>query len=88
MTKNKKYCSNPRCSYLLAQTDILRDVGTCPKCQHQTCLICNEKRHADRDCPNDEAVREVMSMAAELNWRQCPTGHVMVEHAGGCNRIT
>jgi E3 ubiquitin-protein ligase RNF144 len=52
--RNNKYCADFTCKQLLSKSDIYRDIGTCPKCQRQTCLICNKRRHENRDCPEDE----------------------------------
>lgn len=86
-TLNRTYCSAQACSAFIPSNQIDVDVGTCPRCQQQTCTVCKAARHAG-DCPEDPTHQRLIQFARDQDWRQCHSCHRMVEISTGCNHMT
>ena len=85
-SKNKTYCSNPRCSKFISQDKIRNpDYATC-ECGSQTCLHCKAPRHAG-DCEKDETLQATLDTADAEQWQRCPRCRTMVELTDGCDHI-
>lgn len=86
--ENRVYCAEPGCSTFIPQSAIQNDLGTCPECQKQTHLPCNALAHPGVDCPLENTLQGVLSMANTQGWQRCYNCRAMVELNHGCNHIT
>ena len=86
-TPNRTYCSTPTCSTFIPPNQIRIDVGTCPRCRHQTCTICKAASHTG-DCPEDPSHQSLLATAQREGWQQCYSCHRLVEIHYGCNHMT
>lgn len=86
-TQDRLYCSNQRCSAFLPANLVRNDRVVCPTCRTVTCTMCKGPAHRG-DCPADTALRQVLDMAGENQWRRCPGCGRMVDLMDGCNHIT
>lgn len=88
-TKNRVYCHDPKCSAFIPSTAIGEemDIGTCPKCQKTTCVICEAPSHSG-DCPEDTGLQQLVSTADTEQWQRCLDCKRFVELETGCNHIT
>lgn len=86
--KDRVYCADPICSKFLPPFAIDGDHGTCPACQQKTHLPCRSLEHPDVDCPMDETLQHVLTMANAANWQRCFHCRTMVELQHGCNHMT
>ncbi|AEO71239.1 uncharacterized protein THITE_2058763 [Thermothielavioides terrestris NRRL 8126] len=86
-TPNRTYCHRPACSAFVPPPFVVADVATCVRCGKKTCAICKGAAH-DGDCPHDEAVQELLRVAAENGWQRCYACHRLVELEYGCNHMT
>lgn len=81
------YCCVPACSTYISQEHKRENVGTCPECAAETCLLCKEAAH-DGDCTVNEADQQLLELATEEGWKRCPRCRRMVELNTGCNHMT
>ena len=94
-TKNRIYCPSRGCGAWIPPKDIRTDprhpgrkYGKCVRCKTRICASCNNKWHAMRECPNDEATRHFVEMAKEKGWQRCFNCKATVELKEGCNHMT
>ncbi|TVY78339.1 ATP-dependent RNA helicase DEAH11-like protein [Lachnellula suecica] len=86
-TENKIYCSNSICGMFIPPGFASPDETYCPACNTATCSKCKAKAHWGT-CSDDPAVGQVLELARENGWQQCPRCKSMVELiAGGCNHM-
>lgn len=87
-TKDRTYCSQPKCSIFLKPEAIYNaSSALCPACDTRTCLLCKAAAHIG-DCSDDEGTRQLRELAEEEGWRACPSCKRMVELRSGCYHIT
>lgn len=86
-TTDRIYCSDPRCARFISPKAIDDGRAKCPTCRRLTCILCKEEAHVF-DCPEDPAVRSLMTAAAQLGFQQCRECKRMVELMDGCYHIT
>lgn len=84
----KAYCHVPACSTYIPNDKRMCELGQCPKCEADTCLVCKSASHAGKDCPEDEGVKSLEALAQEKGWKRCPTCQRMVELRTGCHHMT
>lgn len=84
---NRTYCHEPTCSTFIPATTIVGDVATCSKCERKTCSMCKGALH-DGNCPKDEAIQELLRLAATNGWQRCNTCRRIVELEIGCNHMS
>ncbi|MCJ1408987.1 hypothetical protein MMC19_003064 [Ptychographa xylographoides] len=85
-TPDRLYCYQTTCSTFIPPSNITEDIGSCPSCKNQTCLLCKRERHAG-DCPVDEHFESLLALASESGWMQCFKCRRIVERTIGCNHI-
>lgn len=85
--KDRIYCADPVCSKFIPPLAVENEHGTCPKCHQQTHVPCRSLAHPGTDCPLDEALQNVLTIAKNEKWKQCSNCQTMVELYRGCNRI-
>ncbi|KAL4779388.1 hypothetical protein BJX76DRAFT_351848 [Aspergillus varians] len=81
----RTYCSNSQCARYIRPPQVDGYVGTCHSCQTKTCTLCKRPIHESL-CLNEDD--EVMKLAKESGWQQCPQCRYLVELNTGCNHIT
>ncbi|TKA66135.1 hypothetical protein B0A49_07074 [Cryomyces minteri] len=86
-TVNRTYCSSPACSAFIHAQAIDGDVAKCQACSTTTCVICKAAAHSG-DCPNDEALQQLLETATTAGWQRCQSCRRFVELNHGCNHIT
>ncbi|KAH8197826.1 hypothetical protein TruAng_008024 [Truncatella angustata] len=86
-TPNRTYCHQKTCSAFVPPTGCANGIATCTLCAAQTCTTCKSERHSG-DCPHDEALQEVITLAREVGWQRCRNCWTMVELNTGCNHMT
>jgi hypothetical protein len=86
-TPNRTYCSNPSCARWVKPASIVANIAVCTHCLQRTCTTCKGKQHVGF-CPEDEHVKELMSVAEKQRWKTCPWCKNMVELSRGCYHIT
>lgn len=91
-TKNRIYCPVPRCGHWISPSHIHSDQGRkyarCPRCKTKICVICNNKMHKSRDCPEDPEVAKLIQQMKDKGWQRCYSCHAVVELAEGCNHMS
>lgn len=83
---NPNYCHDPQCAAFIPPNHVRNDVGSCERCDKKTCTICNKVAH-EGECPEDPAMQELMSLAKDKKWQQCPSCHRLIELESGCYHI-
>ena len=86
-TSDRTYCSAKTYSAFIPPENIRNEIATCNKCGMKTCAGCNAQAHAG-DCPNDQALQELLETATENGWQRCYSCWRVVELAIGCNHMT
>ncbi len=86
-TPDKTYCHQPTCSTFIPKQSIQGDVGTCVRCQVTTCVTCKSSSH-EAECPQDDAVQELLRLAAKNGWQRCYSCHRLVELEHGCYHMS
>ncbi|RDW81712.1 BRcat and Rcat domain-containing protein [Aspergillus mulundensis] len=84
---NRTYCYSPACSSFIHPNHIVDDVATCPECRLTTCASCKGRAHTG-DCPNDNALQQLLTLAQENGWQRCYSCWRVVELNYGCNHMT
>jgi hypothetical protein len=88
-TTNRLYCSNPMCSLFLGAGTAEPTAVQCDDCDESTCSSCKAAAHPVYvPCSTDEAAQQVLALARESRWQQCPSCHTMVELSYGCYHMT
>lgn len=82
-TKNRTYCHDKKCSEFISENAYNGSIATCPKCTKTTCNSCKNPSHTG-DCPDDEAMRQLMATADTQQWQRCYKCTAMVELDQGC----
>ncbi|KAH7118407.1 hypothetical protein EDB81DRAFT_667810 [Dactylonectria macrodidyma] len=77
-TKDRTYCHRPACSAFIPPDAIANAVATCVECKHKTCVTCKTVAHGG-DCPKDAATQQLLRVAKDEGWQQCPSCKRMVE---------
>lgn len=89
-TLNKTYCSNHDCNTFIVPDSV--EPGTnravCPKCDTDTCSLCNKAFHGETDCPDDPALRQTRELARQMGWQTCYSCARVVQLRSGCNHMT
>lgn len=86
-TKNRTYCHDRSCDTFIPVMSIDNDIATCTKCNKTTCTMCKLPSHTG-DCPEDEALQQLLETTETQQWQRCPTCKAIVELNTGCNHIT
>lgn len=87
-TVNPRYCYKKTCSSLLTVHDEFDPPrGHCQSCGRWSCLQCDRRAHARRDCRPSSPHRQVLEIATQNKWKQCPNCRQMVELHSGCIHI-
>ena len=86
-SSNRTYCARKTCGAFVPPTDIEGDVAICTNCGFYTCTFCKEQNHEGRDCPNDEALQNLIETARLVGWQRCNRCKRFVELTQGCNHI-
>lgn len=82
-TANRTYCHDPSCSAFIPPATCVDDVATCAVCAKTTCTTCKQSSY-DGDCPDDEALRQVLEMGTQEGWKRCSQCRTMIELTIGC----
>lgn len=82
-TKNRTYCHDPKCATFISESAYNGAVATCSKCKKTTCNSCKTPSHTG-DCPEDEAMRQLIATADSQQWQRCYKCTAMVELEQGC----
>ncbi|KAJ3180410.1 hypothetical protein HDU85_004117 [Gaertneriomyces sp. JEL0708] len=70
--ENPTYCPVITCSaFLLPETDITGDVGTCSECQTHVCVHCKNPAHGAEECEHDPAIQAVRELERQMGWKKC-----------------
>ncbi|RMY82301.1 hypothetical protein D0861_07947 [Hortaea werneckii] len=71
-TANRVYCHDPSCAAWIPKSLINDDtnISTCPKCDKTTCALCKVPSHSG-DCPEDEALQQLIHIANAEEWQRC-----------------
>ncbi|CCD33872.1 hypothetical protein BofuT4_P062700.1 [Botrytis cinerea T4] len=85
-TRDKVYCSSRRRSTFIPPSNIVKDIGTCPKCNVKTHTMCKSKAHAGK-CSQDASIEEVMDLARDNYWQRCYRCWALVDSVDGCDQI-
>lgn len=87
-TANRVYCHDPNCGAWIPKSLINDDtnISTCPNCDKTTCSMCKAPSHSG-DCPEDEALQQLISIANAEEWQRCSECKRFVELNTGCNHI-
>ncbi len=86
-TPNRIYCYDPQCSTFVPPGLVADELARCPSCDKRTCAICRGETH-EGDCPADESLQQLLSMAGESGWQRCHSCRRLVELNHGCNHIS
>lgn len=86
----RTYCHRPGCSAFIPRRLVRGDVGACPRCGQRTCAVCKgaAPHPGGGDCPEDGGLREVLRVAAEMEWQRCYSCRSVVELSSGCHHIS
>ena len=92
-TENRIYCPAPKCGSWIKPSHIHQDIygreyAHCPRCRTKVCMLCNNKLHKSRDCPEDPEIAKLVQQAKEQGWQRCFNCNSMVELKEGCNHMT
>ncbi|KAK1749605.1 hypothetical protein QBC47DRAFT_333427 [Echria macrotheca] len=87
-TPNRTYCSKQTCSAFVPPQAIKNGVATCIRCHTLTCTVCKKAAHANSDCPDDPAAKQLVELAKQEGWQKCYSCSRFVELQFGCNHIT
>ncbi|KAK1721081.1 IBR finger domain-containing protein [Colletotrichum lupini] len=88
LTPDRTYCHRPTCSRFIPKEFTRGDIGTCPACQHETCLMCKCAGHGEQDCTQDTQTQALLEVAAANGWQRCFGCRRVVELDHGCNHMT
>ncbi|KAK4498905.1 hypothetical protein PRZ48_009415 [Zasmidium cellare] len=86
-THNRTYCHERSCATFIPNELHEEDTGACPECGKTTCTICKGPSHSG-DCPDDEALHQLVEAANAAQWQRCYECSRFVELESGCNHIT
>lgn len=87
-TKNKLYCSEPRCSAFIGPATDEVTWMECPECSSMTCGFCKSSAHPGTACSDtDDLKRTAKEMREKQGWQRCYSCHHMVELTVGCYHI-
>ncbi|KAI0804977.1 hypothetical protein GGR55DRAFT_309497 [Xylaria sp. FL0064] len=88
---NPLYCHRRDCGAFISPRSIFRGVGTCRKCDMNTCDICRQVAHDGR-CTvgqgEDERLMAFLYFAYDNGWAQCHSCGQVVARNEGCNHMT
>ncbi|KAI0132261.1 hypothetical protein BJ170DRAFT_592232 [Xylariales sp. AK1849] len=92
-TRNRIYCPARRCGEWIQPDRIQRfkdgrKLARCGNCKTEVCCACNGRWHRSKDCPKDEATKELLEQARERGWQRCYNCKMLVELKEGCNHMT
>lgn len=91
-TKNRIYCPNAKCGDWIKpshfHTSQGRKFALCARCKTKVCVLCNNKMHRSRECPEDPEIARLVETAKEKGWQRCFNCQSMVELKEGCNHMT
>lgn len=82
-TKNRTYCHDPKCSTFIPESSYDGTVATCSRCRKTTCNNCKNPSHTG-DCPEDDAMRQLIATADTQQWQRCYQRNAVVELEQGC----
>ncbi|KAK1465719.1 IBR finger domain-containing protein [Colletotrichum melonis] len=88
LTPDRTYCHRPTCSRFIPKEFTRGDIGTCPACQHETCLMCKGAGHGEQDCTQDTQTQALLEVAAANGWQRCFGCRRVVELDHGCNHMS
>lgn len=83
----KTYCSNSSCGKFIPPAQITADRAHCLRCGSLTCTHCKNATH-DNDCPEDDALKATLTLAADEGWQRCFSCQAVVMLAKACNHMT
>lgn len=86
--KDRVYCAEPTCSKFIPPFAVHDDHGVCSECHQETHLPCRALAHPGIDCPLDNTLQDVLTMADAENWMRCFNCRTLIELQHGCNHIT
>ncbi|KAF8858471.1 ariadne RING finger [Acephala macrosclerotiorum] len=86
-TTNRTYCVRTDCGKFIPPDHIHSSRAVCLHCRAETCAHCKGALHSG-DCPKDQALQALLTLAEEERWRRCFGCNAMVELNTGCNHIT
>lgn len=85
-TQNRTYCHERSCTAFIPSELHVGDTCSCPKCGKTTCAICKGPSHSG-DCPDDEALQQLIEAANVAQWQRCYQCTRFVELDSGCNHM-
>lgn len=84
---NPTHCHRSKCAAFIPPKFVRDDIGTCVRCQEQTCAFCKDSAHSG-DCPQDTATQELLVFAKTVGWQRCTSCRRLVDLVSGCNHIS
>ena len=81
------YCAWKTCGAFVPPTSIKDDTAVCPNCGFHTCAFCRGQSHDGEDCPNDQALQNLLETARIHGWQRCYQCKRFVELTHGCNHM-
>ncbi|KAK8028452.1 hypothetical protein PG991_005508 [Apiospora marii] len=86
-TPNRTYCHRKECLGFIPPARYMNGIAHCHDCGAKTCINCKGASHSD-DCPYDERLQQVITLARSQGWQRCKKCWTMVELRTGCYHIT
>ncbi|RKF53719.1 putative ibr finger domain-containing protein [Golovinomyces cichoracearum] len=84
---NRIYCSRTDCGRFIVRKDLAKDRARCGVCNHETCIHCKGPSHLG-ECPDDKALKSLISLASQNKWIRCYQCWAMIERLQGCYHMT
>jgi hypothetical protein len=90
--KDKLYCHVKACSTFIPTDQRTQRTGSCPKCHLRTCKRCKARSHfsacAAGALEQAKGDTQLLALASQQNWKQCPKCSIVVERVAGCWHMT
>ena len=87
-TRDRTYCFDGECAKFILPDTITNNVATCGACGKATCALCKTRYHPFQRCPENADDQQVVQLAGQEGWRQCPHCSELIELRYGCNHMT
>ncbi|KAI0141401.1 hypothetical protein BJ166DRAFT_101294 [Pestalotiopsis sp. NC0098] len=81
------YCHDPKCAAMIPPTSLRENIGDCPKCGLETCLVCMEAAH-EGPCAQDAPIQRVLDLGKKSGWQRCQSCGDLIELREGCRHMT
>lgn len=85
--RDGRYCHDPKCAAMIPPTSRRENIGDCPKCGLETCLVCMEAAH-EGPCAQDAPIQRVLDLGKKSGWQRCQSCGDLIELREGCRHMT